>query len=626
MQIRIRNFSLYISLLRIYIFWLLFFALERILFILVDFAMIKNSGAGFAEVLQAFWYAIPLDVSMASYFVVISWFIFSIQNFIQKDFLNLVNRVYQIILIVIVVLIAVGNIGIYPEWKMKLNFKALEYLTRPAEVLESNQTSRTILEVLLMLAFMALAIWLFNKFFFKKTKAEKPSILARLVFIIVIPVFIFLGMRGGIKEIPISQSQSYYSQKDVLNDLAVNTPWNLVYSTLNTMNISDKNVFEAYWPKEAIYEVNQLHKVSKDTTISILNTKKPNVLFIIMESWSADLVNSLGGRKGITPRFDSLTNEALLFTHLYSSGNRSQQGLASILGGFPALPITTLTTSPEKMRQTATITRLFNKAGYHSAFYYGGQLRYGNIKAYLLHNQFKDIVEDADIDRKISRGKLGVHDGPMFSFVLDRINQLSRPFFVNYFTLSSHSPYDQPMKKIIDWGDSEDQFHNSVYYTDSVLGDFIANAKKQSWYKNTLIVIVADHSHQTYTHRAIYEAGYRHIPMLICGGALKEEYRGKTYDKICSQTDIGTTVLKQLKMDASAFVWSKNLFNPYSPEFAYFELNEGFGWIKPSGYIAYDHFNKRYFEDSFSDSTLTNRSHKEGASYLQVLFQEYIDL
>lgn len=622
----IKNFAFYFSLLRIYFFWLVLFALERLVFIIVDFVMIKNSGAGLIEVLQAFFYAIPLDISMASYFATFSWLILSVQNFYNHPIMDRIHKVFQSFLIVINGLIVVGNIGIYPEWKMKLNYKALEYLSRPSEVLESNQTSKSILEVLLMILLISFSLWLFRRFYFRNTQHAKSNIFVKLVFIIIVPVFVFLGMRGGMKEIPISQSQSYYSQKDVMNDLAVNTTWNLIYSILNTVDISDRNVFEIFPNKEAEQLVYDMHTVAKDTTISILNTPKPNVIFIIMESWSGDLVHALGGRAGLTPQFDSLIQEGYFFNHMYSSGNRSQQGLASILGGFPALPITTLTTSPEKMRQTPTITRLFNAEGYHSAFYYGGQLRYGNIKAYLLHNQFQTIIEGKDLSRKIPRGKLGVHDGEMFDYVLGKVNKLEQPFFVNYFTISSHSPYDQPMKPVINMGDSEDKFHNSVYYTDSVLGDFMNNAKKQSWYKNTLIVIVADHSHQTYTHRSIYERGYRHIPMLIMGGALKNEYEGQLYENICSQTDITSTVLKQLNMDASAFPWSKNLMNPYTPEFAYFELNQGFGWIRPEGYFAYDHFNMHYLENTLSDTIQQNRAYKEGASYLQVLFQEYIDL
>jgi len=587
--------------------------------------MISNSGASFSEVLPAFWYALPLDIAIISYLTAISWIILSVQTFFNRSFIDKIHQWFYYIMIAINTMILVGDIGIYPEWKMKLNFKAIEYLSRPEEVLESNPVYKSIFELALMAGIIALAIWLFNKFFFKKLYGKKQGVLAKVLFIFLLPGFIFLGMRGGIQEIPISQSQSYYSQKDVLNDLAVNATWNLVFSFLHTMEISDKNIFEAYPVEEAEGIVKELHYVEKDTTISILNNQKPNVLFIILESWSGDLVNALGGKPGLTPRFDSLINDGLFFTHLYSSGNRSQQGLASILGGFPALPITTLTTTPEKMRQTPTVTRLYNDAGYHTAFYYGGQLRYGNIKAYLLHNQFQTIVEVGNLDLKAKRGKLGYHDGVMFPYVLDRLNEIQKPFFVNFFTLSSHSPYDQPMKKVIDWDDSEDAFHNSAYYSDSCLGDFMANAKKQSWYKNTLIVIVADHSHQTYTHRAIHTADYRKIPMLITGGALKKEYKGKKYDKICSQTDISTTVLKQLKMDASPFPWSKNLLNPYTKEFAYFELIQGYGYIQPEGFISYYHFSNQVLSTTLPDS-LQKTALKDGGSYLQVLFQEYIDL
>ena len=620
----VKNRTPFIALLRIYLFWLSFFAFERLLFIVVDFSMIKNSGAGFGEVLQAFWYALPLDISMASYIAAISWLLLSVQLFIAKDILNKTLQYFQYLMIVIFSLIAIGNIGIYPEWKMKLNYKALEYLKRPAEVLESNQTSKSVIEIMLILVMMSLGIFIYKRFF-NRPITQKPAWVSRLIFMFIIPLAVFLGMRGGIKEIPISQSQSYYSQKDVLNDLSVNTGWNLMYSIMNTMDISDKNIFESMPMAEAVQIVEKLHQIPKDTTIDILNTTKPNVLFIILESWSADLINHLGGRPGIAPQFDSLCKDGLLFTHLYSSGNRSQQGLASILGGFPALPITTLTTSPEKMRQTPTITRLFNAAGYASAFYYGGQLRYGNIKAYLMHNQFQTIVEEADLNREIPRGKLGVHDGFMFQYLLKQLDKTRQPFFVNYFTLSSHSPYDEPMEPRIDFGDSEDKFHNAVYYTDSVLGAFMREARKQDWYANTLIVLVADHSHQTYTHRPIYAQGYRHIPMLITGGALKPEFRGASYDKVCSQTDLSTTILKQLQMDASDFPWSKNLMNPYVPEFAYFELNQGFGWIRPEGYLAYDHFNNRFFANTYPDS-LKQEALEQGAAYLQVLFQEYMDL
>jgi phosphoglycerol transferase MdoB-like AlkP superfamily enzyme len=252
-------------------------------------------------------------------------------------------------------------------------------------------------------------------------------------------------------------------------------------------------------------------------------------------------------------------------------------------------------------------------------------LQYGNIKAYLIHNKFNNIKEEADFINKYPKGKLGVHDEFMFNELLEQTNKNTEPFFSILFTLSSHSPYDQPSENIIKWGDSEDAFLNSAYYTDKCIGNFFAKAKKEKWYRNTLFILVADHSHNTYRHWAINQKEYRHIPMLFYGDVLKDEYKGEKYTKICSQTDLTTTLLKQLNLDASAFFWSKNLFNPTIKEFAYFELNEGFGWITPEGYLSYNHFNKMYFQNTYNDS-IKKQKQNEGSAYLQVLFQKFIDL
>ncbi len=628
MKLNLRSiFAYWFKILKIYFFWLFLFILWRDLFILINHSLIYSSGVNNADLYPILWHALELDFSMASYIMVFVYLFLSIALFIDSKFINKLINSYNYILIVLYSLLGVGEIALYPEWKTKVNAKALEYLTRPAEVMGSNKTGDTIWQLLLWILISVAAIYLYKYIAGKRAVLQpRSNVFIRYIVIFFTGVGIFIGMRGGIQEIPISLSQSYFSKKDVVNDISVNSGWNLVYNILNTEKINDVNIFKTYPQKEAQSIVKQLHYCKKDTTISIINQAQPNVLFIILESWSGDLVGALGGKKGITPNFDRLSREGLFFTHFYANGNRSQQGLAAILGCFPALPITTLTTQPEKMRKTATITSVFNDHHYSTAFYYGGELRYGNIKAYLIHNGFQTIKEDADWDSSIPRGKLGIHDGYMFTLLAKALEKTKQPFFVDYFTLSSHSPYDQPMKPHIKWNDSEDDFHNSVYYSDSCIGNFMRQAKQSSWYKNTLIVFVADHSHQTYTHRSIATAAYRHIPLLITGGALKNEYKGKTINTIFAQVDIGKTILKQLHFNADTFHWSKDMFNPYEPSFAYFELNEGFGWIRGDGYLSYDHFNKRFIDNTYKNKTLRDKMYKQGAAYLQEVFQEFIDL
>lgn len=598
----------------------------RVVFIVANYNIILDSGASIVDSIPILWYALELDISTASYFVVVLFMMQSVSYISGIEIFSKISNYINYLFILSYSLLGIGEIALYPEWKIKVNAKALEYLNRPAEVIGSNKTWDTIWQFLIWLMISVLLIFVYNKCAKIKAFENKRSILVAPFIVTLTALAIFIAMRGGIQEIPISQSQSYFSQNEVINDISVNSAWNLAFNIINTQRVNDVNIFQSFPPKIAKNICDSLNICKIDTSINILNQRKPNVLFIVLESWSADIVGVLGGKDGITRNFDELSKQGLLFTNFYSNGNRSQQGLASILGCFPALPITTLTTVPEKMRQTASITHIFNANDYESAFYYGGELRYGNIKAYLMHNNFKEIMEDDDWDSKIPRGKLGIHDGYMFSLLEKKLKSKVNPFFVTYFTLSSHSPYDQPMKNQIDWGDTEDDFHNSAYYTDSCIGVFINKAKLTTWYKNTLIVFVADHSHQTYTHRSIATAEYRRIPMLITGGALKEQFRGVSYYQIASQIDIGKTILNQLKFDADTFYWSKDLFNPYQKHFAYFELNEGFGWILNQGYLSYDHLNKKFMINSFSDAKQKNQAYREGAAYLQTVFQEFIDL
>src|SRR5210317_57801 len=104
---------------------------------------------------------------------------------------------------------------------------------------------------------------------------------------------------------------------------------------------------------------------------------------------------------------------------------------------------------------------------------------------------------------------------------------MKQPFFSVVFTLSSHSPYDQPMEKVLDWGGSENEFINSAYYTDRCLGEYFRKASQQEWYDSTLFIILADHSHNSYRHWDVHSPNYRNIPLLLYGNVLKEENKGQ---------------------------------------------------------------------------------------------------
>jgi phosphoglycerol transferase MdoB-like AlkP superfamily enzyme len=240
-------------------------------------------------------------------------------------------------------------------------------------------------------------------------------------------------------------------------------------------------------------------------------------------------------------------------------------------------------------------------------------------------NQFHKIKDIDDYDSAIPRAKLGIHDQYTLNDHIQELNQKPTPFFSGIFTVSTHSPYDIPIKWKIEKGGSERDFLNAAWYSDSCIGAYIKECRKQSWFKNTLFVLVADHSKHTHYDRNYFEPLNRHIPLLFFGDVLKPEFKGKKNAVIGSQNDLVCTLLKQLNQDASEFKWSKNLMNPYTKEFAYYALTTGFGWIMPNQSLAFNYQNKSNDWNQCTDQAKTDSLNLYGKAYLQVLFQEYLD-
>ena len=624
--------NLFIHITRQYLFWMLFFFICRCIFLIYNIGELH--GIPFKEIIATFGHSLSLDTSFACYFLAFSFLVFTLYAIIPLKVFQAIHSVYVILLLLLFSLITIAELEIYKEWGTKLSTKALKYLQNPSEVVHSTSVS------FLILGFSAVGLLVVGAYYLWKKicpplatihASIKPVLWKKIggivVFVATIPVLLIIGLRGGLQQIPIQQSDAYFSKYNILNLAAVNSGWNLAQSMWDNKRTMGKNPYIYYSQAEARKTVDELYKVQKDTTVSILKTTKPNVVLIILEGWSADLVKSLGGYDSVTPGLDKIISEGVLFEHTYASGSLSDQGMAAIFSAFPAQPNVSIIFQPGKYVHLPCINTQFHQAGYTTSFLFGGQLSYGNIKAYMYYNKFDKILEGSDFDNSIPRGRLGVHDEFLYQRQLQELKNEKQPFFAAMFTMSSHNPYDMPMKKEdrLNFNSDEADYANSVHYADAKLYDFLQNAKKEKWFDNTLFVIISDHGHRSPKHWEHDRPEYRRTPFVLWGNVLKDEYKGYRYTKVCSQIDLASTLLHQLNLPATEYEWSKNLFNPYTPEFAYYETNNGFGWVRPDEYFVYSNqTNQPDFEKVKSPEEKT-RLEKEGKSFLQTMFQEYTD-
>jgi phosphoglycerol transferase MdoB-like AlkP superfamily enzyme len=612
----------FLFILKYYLFWLLLLQILRGIFVIYNHALYGAPEIG--EILKSFIYGLKLDLSFSSYVAILPFVLICISFFFEKEIL--IKRIimsYSMAVIVIVAFLSVTDFELYKWWGFRLDATILKYINTPKEMIASAYVAPVFLLLSLfffiisgMFVLYVLLLYPLNKSF---KKNSLPKSIAGSLILIVITISLIIPIRGGFQLAPMNESAVFYSTNPLLNNTAVNVPWNFIHSLLEK-NYETLNPYITGSETRTAEIIKMLYE-SHGKSEKILKGK-PNIVLIIWESFTAKVVKETGGKDRITPQFSKLIKEGILFDNIYASGDRSDKGLIAILSGYPSQPTTSIITNPSKASHLPAISTDLKNKGYSTSFYYGGELEFANIKSFLLNHNYDRLISKSDFEEKFWNSKWGAHDEIVLDRQLEDLNKEKQPFFSTIFTLSSHEPFEIPIPPLLPGYDWQTKFLNSMYYTDQCIGKFIEKAKKNKWWDNTLFIIIADHG-----HLLPGESGYPvhipdefHIPMLWLGGALKTQ--PMVASEIGSQTDLAFTLLNQMDMDPKKFIFSKDLMNSESTPFAYYSFNNGFGYIKPGKKIVVDNISGK---PTYKEGPVTNSDTEEGKAYLQFTFQDYLN-
>lgn len=511
----------------------------------------------------------------------------------------------------------------YGEWGTQLSSRAFYYLLYPSEVIHFISKW----SLFLLLTGCVLISYIFIRTYRRKiTNFSYPiqNKTLKICIIAITPFLLLLGYRGGFQLTPINESQSYYSSIPINNHIATNNIWYLAHSFVDANNMTNPYEFmdkeKAQKLTTALYASNPSKNI-----IPLLKTARPNIVIIVLESWTADIIKALGGEQDVTPHFDELRKEGLLFTQMYSSGFRTDQGLVSILSGFPGQPNVSIINTPSKSEKLPSIVTDLVNQGYSSSFYYGGEIEFANMKSYLANTRFQKIIDKTNFPKDELNSKWGAHDEFVLKKQLQDLASEKTPFISTVLTLSTHEPFEVTMNTPFNGSDEKEKFKKAAFYTDNCLFNYFNEAKKQPWYKNTLFLLIADHGHYLPKDRDINYPEGRRITNLLIGGALIDSLKGKTIDKIGNQNDWAAILLSQLRLPTDKFNWSKNLLDPSTKGFAYYSNENYLGWITPQKNYVYEYVSKTTNEQVKADSTSPTSSLEDAEAYLQTLYQTYLD-
>lgn len=605
--------------LKLLLLWWIIFLINRIVFI--SFFADKLSGIPLTETLSAFIHGFPLDFSAICYLLVLPLLMLIVQQVITVHFYRYFLNWYITIALVLISFISVFDLAIYADWGTKLSYRAIHYLKYAQDGAAFVKFNDTLILLLLLLIQLSAGILLYRMFFrSQQFRFQWPRLpLMPAAMLIMLFGWLIAGMRGGWQQIPINESSAYFSKHQIVNDVAVNTVWNGAKKALQDDQSLYKNPYAFFTDDMAREKVKALYAVKKDSTIQFLTTARPNIVLFILESFTSDVIAALGGEQAVTPHLDTLIRHGLLFSQIYSQGFRTDQGLSGLLSGFPAQPNFSIIMQPEKFQHLSYLPEKLKSAGYHTSFFYGGEAAFANMKAYLLAAGVEDITDKNSFSADEMNAKWGAHDGFVFRKQAKEASGLQEPFFSIILSLSSHEPFEVPMETRFPGDEVAAKFKNSCAYTDLSLGEYFQSVKNESWYSNTLFIIVADHGHLQPRNRNPREPARFHIPLLFYGEVIQPEFRGKKIPGLGMQSDLPASLLAQLQLPYHAFTWSHNLMNPYRGHFAYYTSDDAFGWMTDAGSMTYDFKSNRLQNNGLSESEVLS-----GKAFLQALFEEYI--
>lgn len=586
-----------------------FFLLQKPFFMLAD----APTGYSFTDYLQVMWHGASLDATTAAYLTVVP-FIFVFVSVWYRHFpFRKVMIPYYIIITLLTSLIFFGDMALYSFWGTKLDSTVFVYLNSPKEAMASVSGGY----IALRMAGILLLAALVSGILILVTPVKMPKInmlgsqLLNTLWIIPLGGVLFLLIRGGIRQSVANVGDAFFSDDQFLNQAAVNPAFSLFSTIDKSKRYEDE--FNYFDEAKRAALMKGLYPKSNAHTQYVLNTSRPNILVVLMESFGGTFIKQLGGDPSVAPNLNALAEEGVFFYRCFANSFRTDRGMVCTLSGYPGLPTLSVMKTPSVSETMPNLAASLARAGYTTDFLYGGDINFTNMKGYLRNGGFQKIVSEDDFSlAQRNDSKWGVNDGVTFDYLYNELKKRDtrKPWFTTFLTLSSHEPFEVPYKRLAD------KEYNAFAYTDDCIGRFIAKFRKLPQWKNTLIVFLPDHGHYYPQKGDAREPRYFRIPLIWTGGAVTGPVK---FNKVMNQTDLAATLLAQLGLSHKNYPFSRNVLSAsYDNPFAFYSFNNGFGIIDNTGSSVYDTMSDKLIHEAYPNQKRLDK----GKAILQTLYDD----
>lgn len=369
--------------------------------------------------------------------------------------------------------------------------------------------------------------WLWQKLIIKPGSSidGQLNLKEKLTFTLITLVVALLFGRGFIlTSKPISIIDAYILDSEKQAALALNG----TFSALHSMRRAAKNNINGcqYFDQTTLQEIMSQQSFSAHyrtipTYIDRPETP-PNIVIILLESWSSSYIDGLAGSDyGATPFMDSLINKSAVWSNAYAAGQRSIEGIQAILTSIPLIEGQPVIGWGLEQNRITTLADEANILGYNTVFMQTSKRRSFHVDAIAGALGFQDYfgMEDFPELREYpgEESTFGWdYEGLMFlANYLNAPEHLSKPSLAFFFTGTTHEPFPDPGEEFHIYphnNDNANRYLNTLRYSDWALEQFMTKMKEHPEYDNTIFIFMADHVLRASANKP---RDSFHIPLII---------------------------------------------------------------------------------------------------------------
>ena len=294
----------------------------------------------------------------------------------------------------------------------------------------------------------------------------------------------------------------------------------------------------------------------------------PSIVFIVVESLGRAYSGNNAYLGSYTPFLDSLMSKSLYWENCLSTSGRTFSVLPSLLASLPFGQKGFADLGNSMPNHLSLVSLLKNRAGYSSAFYYGGDPTFDAMELFMRRQGTSKIVGLKDFGKDYQQlpsdkngFSWGYGDREIFRKYLTDLRSQEREKRVDVLlTLSMHNPFKVPdqaqynalfeKRMTLNNLTEEEKSSNRLYtaqfatmlYFDDALRYFFREFSQLKSFENTIFVITGDHRMPEIPISS--QIDRFHVPLVIYSPLLA---RGAKFSSLVTHYDVTPSLLSFLK-------------------------------------------------------------------------------